>query len=84
MKIEGSGTIWQRHGSADPHPDPHQNVMDPRHCYVPVIQIRDILNSVSDHPESGYSIFAEYRSGSRVLMIKNWKNLQLINFLFIF
>ena len=26
MKIEGSGSISQRHGSADP--DPHQNVMD--------------------------------------------------------
>jgi hypothetical protein len=36
MKIEGSGSrsISQRHGSADPHPnpDPHQNVMDPQHC----------------------------------------------------
>ncbi len=37
MKIEGSGTasgsrsISQRHGSADP--DPHQNVMDPQHCF---------------------------------------------------
>jgi hypothetical protein len=29
MKIEGSGSISQRHGSADP--DPHQNVMDPQH-----------------------------------------------------
>ncbi len=29
MKIEGSGSISQRHGSADPDPDPHQNVMDP-------------------------------------------------------
>jgi hypothetical protein len=29
-KIEGSGSesISQRHGSADPDPDPHQNVMD--------------------------------------------------------
>jgi hypothetical protein len=38
MKIEGSGSgsasgsISQRHGSADP--DPHQNVMDPEHCYL--------------------------------------------------
>ncbi len=37
-KIAGSGsesgsrTIKQRHGSADPDPDPHQNVMDPEHC----------------------------------------------------
>jgi hypothetical protein len=29
MKIAGSGSISQRHGSADP--DPHQNVMDPQH-----------------------------------------------------
>ncbi len=28
-KIEGSRSISQRHGSADP--DPHQNVMDPQH-----------------------------------------------------
>jgi hypothetical protein len=26
-----SGSFRQRHGSADP--DPHQNVMDPQHCY---------------------------------------------------
>jgi hypothetical protein len=33
MKIEGSasGSISQRHGSADP--DPHQNVMDSQHCF---------------------------------------------------
>ncbi len=30
-KIAGSGSISQRHGSADPDPDPHQNVMDPQH-----------------------------------------------------
>jgi hypothetical protein len=30
MKIEGSGSIGQRHGSADPDPNPHQNVMDPK------------------------------------------------------
>jgi hypothetical protein len=33
MKIEGSGSISLRHGSADPDPDPHQNVMDPQHWY---------------------------------------------------
>jgi hypothetical protein len=35
MKIEGSGSesrsISQSHGSTDP--DPHQNVMDPQHCF---------------------------------------------------
>jgi hypothetical protein len=31
----GSGSIDQRHGSADQ--DPHQNVMDPQHCYFPIV-----------------------------------------------
>ena len=40
MKIEGSGSasgsesISQRHGSADPEPDPLQNVRDPQHCFL--------------------------------------------------
>ena len=33
-KIAVSGSIIQRHGSADP--DPYQNVMDPQHCLVPL------------------------------------------------
>jgi hypothetical protein len=35
-KIAGSGSISQRHGSADPDPDldPPQNVMDLQHCPV--------------------------------------------------
>jgi hypothetical protein len=43
MKIEGSasesgsGSISQRHGSADP--DPHQNVMDSQHWCVTVPEI---------------------------------------------
>jgi len=32
MKIEGSGSISQRHGSADP--DPHQIVTDPEHWFL--------------------------------------------------
>ena len=34
MNLEGSGSgsISQRHGSADP--DPHQNVMDPEHWFL--------------------------------------------------
>jgi hypothetical protein len=31
-KIAGSGSISQRHGSADP--DPPKNVMDPQHWYT--------------------------------------------------
>jgi hypothetical protein len=34
MKKEGSGSISQRHGSLDPDPDPHQNVMDPQHWFL--------------------------------------------------
>jgi hypothetical protein len=30
-KIAGTGSISPRHGSGDPDPDPHQNVMDPEH-----------------------------------------------------
>jgi hypothetical protein len=33
-KLAGSGSISQRHGSEDPDPDPHQNVMDPEHCQI--------------------------------------------------
>ncbi len=29
----GSGSISQRHGSADPDPHPPQNIMDPQHCF---------------------------------------------------
>jgi hypothetical protein len=34
-KIAGSGSISQRHGSADPDQDPipYQNVIIPEHCY---------------------------------------------------
>ncbi len=28
-----SGSISQRHGSADPDQDPHENVMDPQHWF---------------------------------------------------
>ncbi len=41
-----SGSIIQRHGSADP--DPHQNVMDPQHCGKPYF-FTFIYNSVSLH-----------------------------------
>jgi len=35
MKIAGSGSISQWHGSADPDPDPHQNFEDPQHWIYP-------------------------------------------------
>jgi hypothetical protein len=33
-KIAGSGSICQRHGSADPGPYPHQKLMDPENCFI--------------------------------------------------
>jgi hypothetical protein len=30
----GSGSVSQRHGSADPDPDRPQNVMNPQHCIL--------------------------------------------------
>jgi hypothetical protein len=41
-KIAGSGSISPRHGSADPDPDPPQNVMDPQHWGKP----RPVLSAV--------------------------------------
>jgi hypothetical protein len=34
IRIRGSGSISQRHGSVNTDPDPHQNVMDPQHCLI--------------------------------------------------
>jgi hypothetical protein len=39
IKIEGSGSFSQRHGSPDP--DPHQNVMDPEHCVHDNLQLSE-------------------------------------------
>jgi hypothetical protein len=44
-KIAGSGSISQRHGSADPVPDPLQNVMDPQHWS----QIRILKAKISEN-----------------------------------
>jgi hypothetical protein len=38
-----AGSISQRHGSADPDPDPPQNVMDPQHCLNLVLCTRICL-----------------------------------------
>jgi hypothetical protein len=40
----GFGSISHRHGSADPGPDPQQNVMDPQHCFQD--KIANIAKSV--------------------------------------
>jgi hypothetical protein len=31
LKVNDEKRSIRRHGSADPDPDPHQNVMDPQH-----------------------------------------------------
>jgi hypothetical protein len=56
-----SGSISQRHGSADP--DPHQNVMDPQHCFRSLqylnliyLYICGTVGWCSDGAEPGYSV----------------------------
>ncbi len=44
-RIRTPGSTIQWHGSADPDPDPHQNVMDPRHWNLETFKVRKI-NSV--------------------------------------
>ncbi len=46
MKIEGSGSISQRHGSADPDQDAHQNVMDPQHWFLGKYRLNCLGNRV--------------------------------------
>jgi hypothetical protein len=52
MEIEGSGSasgpIIQRHGSADPDPDLHQNVMDPQHCWEEFLSRNFNKNAVQE------------------------------------
>ncbi len=71
MKIEGSGSasgsISQMHGSADP--DPHQNVMDPQHCWqlsVPVYEVhRSRHNEKRSYNEKPMSTLHEKQSVMR-------------------
>ncbi len=60
-KIAGSGSISQRQGSADP--DPHQNVIDPEHCFfiikddkhsppqVKVLTLKESLTELVKHDQ---------------------------------
>jgi hypothetical protein len=50
MQIEGS--ISQRHGSADPDPDPHQNVMDPQHFLSHGVKLHQIFEIRIPHLRS--------------------------------
>ncbi len=77
----GSESISQRHGSADPDPDPHQNVIDPEHSGVvwgvdlppkESVGAPDQM-TVSPHSNVWYGTYkAEYRSGSRVFDDQNY------------
>ncbi len=70
------GSVCQRHGSADPDPDPHHNVMDPQHMpgsYSFFIRNSkwnlfrihpDSLNSVPDH----YACRILPRTGSKTII----------------
>jgi hypothetical protein len=62
-KIAGSrsesGSISQRHGSADP--DPHRNVMDPEHC-----GIRILIDNADPYPGP---VARSLRSGSETLLL---------------
>ncbi len=54
-KIAGSGSIGQRNGSADPDPDPPQNVMDSQHWFLPWAlshfhYLEDVGEAVEAHP----------------------------------
>jgi hypothetical protein len=55
-KIPGSGSapgsISQKHGSADPDPDPQQNVTDPQHWCKPISESSKALqNGDEELPE---------------------------------
>jgi hypothetical protein len=58
-EIAGSGSISQRHGSADT--DPYQTFMDPQHWGVPVTRVAD-PHSFDTDPDPAF--WAEYRSRS--------------------
>ncbi len=57
MKIEGSGSISQRHGSADP--DPHQNVMDPQHWLLQFVILLLLFSSSTSNPPPRPFIISE-------------------------
>jgi hypothetical protein len=55
---ENSRIRSQRHESADPDPDPPQNVMDPQHCFHAIrpvtFMLRPATSSYVDQPLSRY------------------------------
>jgi hypothetical protein len=65
-KIAGSGSISQRHGSADTDPDPHQNVMDPQHCFNQNIPVIFLLEHWSG---GGYYCLSVFRSTTLISLL---------------
>ncbi len=55
-KKEGSGSINQRHGSADP--DPPQNVMDPQHCSILFHYLFSAIHSLKSGTRCRYLLSA--------------------------
>ncbi len=61
-KIAGSGSASQRHGSADPDPDPPQNFMVPEHWFFGL----KIVKFFYADPEPGSGIILTLDGGSRI------------------
>ncbi len=59
MKIEGSasGSISQRHGSAESEPDPHKNVMDPQHWSLQDPEKRTLWKVLLNDVQCGRLLF---------------------------
>jgi hypothetical protein len=67
-KIAGSGSISQRHGTADP--DPHQIVMDPEHWSLPLNETEEIISVtiVTCRPLSHYTAFYGVQSLYKIFL----------------
>jgi hypothetical protein len=68
-KISGSGSISQRHESADS--DPHQNVMDPQHCQQQKVGSRVLSIDRPCLPTISQIFFRYTGIYSRALNLKN-------------
>jgi hypothetical protein len=63
-KTAGSGSISQRHGSAGPDPDPHQNVMDPQTLVVTMYLCLSSLAGDVDHNHDLASILLQFHGNT--------------------
>jgi hypothetical protein len=73
-KIAGSGSISQRHGSADPDPDPPQNVMDPQHC----IRLPDLIADEKRRRTLAVGAILSYLGPSDLTKIADGKEVGLL------